>query len=177
MANLARRENVDELFDFRRTFDDMFNRLLRKNSQEGSGRSAMEIVAIPPVEAWLDNQNKNYHINIALPGVDPNEIQLNLEGNSLTVSGEHKTDQEKSGNDYVVREFSYERFERTLPLPEGIDSSKVEAHYDNGILEITIPVAESALPKQIPIKAQSKSSDSKATESKGTDSKAKGTAA
>jgi HSP20 family molecular chaperone IbpA len=92
MANLARRENVDELFDFRRTFDDMFNRLLRKNSQEGSGRSAMEIVAIPPVEAWLDNQNKNYHINIALPGVDPNEIQLNLEGNSLTVSGEHKTD-------------------------------------------------------------------------------------
>jgi HSP20 family protein len=85
--------------------------------------------------------------------------------------------QEKSGNDYVVREFSYERFERTLPLPEGIDSSKVEAHYDNGILEITIPVAESALPKQIPIKAQSKSSDSKATESKGTDSKAKGTAA
>jgi HSP20 family protein len=180
--NLARRKNVDELLDFRRAFDDMFNRFLRKSSQEGSGRSAAEIASIPSVEAWLDNQNKDYHISIALPGVDPNEIQLNLEGNSLTVRGEHKADQERSGNDYAVREFSYERFERTLPLPEGIDTSKVEAHYDNGILEVTIPTAESALPKQIPIKAVSKGSESKATGSRAADQKAsefktKGTAA
>jgi HSP20 family protein len=158
MANLARRENMfEDLFDFRRNFDDMFNRLLRGSRPGGHGeRPRMEIVSIPPVEAWVDSNDKQYHVRIALPGVDPNDVQLNLEGDTLTVSGEHKTDHEKKGVDYLQKEFSYESFQRSILLPEGIDREKINAEYNNGILEITAPLSASALPKQIPIKSSPK---------------------
>lgn len=152
MANLARRENLfDELFDFRRNFDGMFNRLLR--GSRPSERSTMEIISVPPVEAWLDSRDKQYHMRIALPGVDSSDVQVNLEGDTLTVCGEHKTDKEKKERDYLQKEFSYERFERSVALPEGIDRDKISADYNNGILEITAPLTASALPKQIPIKS------------------------
>jgi HSP20 family protein len=152
MADLARRDNVfDELFDFRHTFDNMFNRLLR-DSRSGKA-SDMEIVSVPPAEAWVDSKNKKFHVRFALPGVDANEVQLEVEGNMLTVSGEHETDEEKTEADYVLREFSYERFRRSVPLPEGVDTEKISAEYNNGMLEVTVPLSESALPKQVPIKS------------------------
>ena len=83
MANLARREDIfDDLFDFRRTFDHIFNH-----------------------------------------------------------------------TDYLHREFSYERFERTIALPEGVDTEKIAAEYNNGVLEITARVSATALPKRIEIKS------------------------
>lgn len=155
MADLARRGiQFDDLFDFRHSFDNIFNRMLRTS---GTGEpSTMEVVAIPPIEAWVDSDKKQYHIRVALPGVDPNEVQLEVENNTLTVSGEHKTDQEKTAADYVLKEFSYERFRRQIMLPEGVDAGKISAEYNNGILEVTAPLSESALPKQIPIKSLTK---------------------
>jgi HSP20 family protein len=152
MVNLARRDNVfDELFDFRHTFDNIFNRLLRDS--RSSKALDMEIVSVPPAEAWVDSKNKQYHVRFALPGVNANEVQLEVEGNTLTVSGEHKTDQEKTEADYVLKEFSYQRFRRSVLLPEGVDTEKISAEYNNGVLEATVPLSESALPKQVPIKS------------------------
>ena len=156
MANLVRRDHVfDDLFDFRRNFDHIFNRFLT-GSGSSPERQAQMLVAVPPIEAWVDNEDKKYHLSVAVPGMDPKDVQLNLQGNNLTVSGEHKSEKEKKEADYLHREFSFGRFERTIVLPEGVDTDKLTAEYNNGVLEISAPINASALPKRIEIKTSAK---------------------
>jgi HSP20 family protein len=155
MTNLVRREpGVDDLFDFRRHFDDMFNRFLTRSMPSRESGNRM-LVAVPPIESWVDRENKKYHLNIAMPGLDPNELQVELQGNNLTVSGEHQTKEENKDADYLQREFSYGRVERSIVLPEGVDTSKLSAEYNNGVLEITAQLSDSALPKRIDVKTSS----------------------
>jgi HSP20 family protein len=152
MANLAGRETLfTDLFDFRRDLNNMFNQLVI-GSPSGSERPVKILAAIPPIEAWVDKGEKKYHLSIALTGVDPKDVQLNVQGNSLTVSGEQKSREEKKEADYLYQEFAYGRFERTLTLPEGVDTEKLTAEYKNGVLEITAPMSAAALPRKIEIK-------------------------
>lgn len=155
MANLAKRDMFDELFDFRRNFDYIFNRFLTSSGSPGEREAGM-LSDVPPIEAWIDKDNKKYHLRIALPGVDPKEMQVELQGNQLTVRGEHQSKEEKKEKDYQWQEFSYGRFERTIALPEGADKSKLNAEYNNGVLEITTPVSDAVLPKQIEVKSAPK---------------------
>ena len=155
MANLARRDMLDELFDFRRTFDHIFNRFLTVPGAPDD-RAARVFAEVPPIEAWVDKEKKKYHLRIAVPGVDPKELQVELQGSNLTVRGEHQSSEEKKEADYMRQEFSYGRFERTIVLPEGADTSKLIAEPNNGVLEITAPLSEAALPKQIEVKSTPK---------------------
>jgi len=156
MASLVKREHMfNELFDFRRSFDHLFNRFL-SNSASMEEPPTRLIFAVPPIEAWVDKEEKEYHLSIAVPGVDPKEIELHLRGNNLTVGGEHKSEADKKGADHLQQEFSSERFERTIVLPDGVDAQKLTAEYNNGVLEVTAPLSESALPKRIEIKTLAK---------------------
>jgi HSP20 family protein len=152
MANLAARDTVfSDLFDFRRDLNGIFNRLVT-GSQPGSERPARILAAVPPIEAWVDKDEKKYHLSIALAGVDPKDIELNVQGNNVTVSGEQKVSEEKKDADFVYQEFAYGRFERSITLPEGVDTSKLTAEYKNGVLEITAPMSANALPRKVEIK-------------------------
>lgn len=156
MANLAKRQHMfNELFDLRSSFDHLMNRFLN-HSTSTEDRSAKLIFAVPPIEAWVDNEKKEYHLSIAVPGIDPKEVQLNLHGHNLTVTGEHKSSEEKKEADYLQQEFSYDRFARTIVLPEGVEADKLTAEYKNGVLEVTAPLSESALAKKIEIKTSAK---------------------
>ena len=153
MANLTRRENVfDGLFDFRRDFDGIFNRLLTNTAPRAQNPATLFATA-PPIEARVDPKDNQYHLRVALPGVEPSEVQINLQGNYLTISGEHKSEQEKKDSDYMHKEFSYEHFERTVMLPESVDTGKINAEFNNGVLEITAPLSANALPRKIEIKS------------------------
>lgn len=159
MAFLTLRQSpVDDLFDFRRDFDSIFNRLLT-NRSESQMRNR---TSIPPIQSWVDNDKKTYHLRVALPGVNPDEVQINAQGNTLTISGEHEASEEKEQADYLRREFSFERFERTVELPEGVDVGKINAEYNNGVVEITAPLSEAALPKRIEIKSADKTKAARA---------------
>jgi HSP20 family protein len=156
MANLAKRQHMfNELFDLRSSFDHLMNRFLN-HSTSTEDRSAKLIFAVPPIEAWVDNEKKEYHLSIAVPGIDHKEVQLNLHGHNLTVTGEHKSSEEKKEADYLEQEFSYDRFARTIVLPEGVEADKLTAEYKNGVLEVTAPLSESALAKKIEIKTSAK---------------------
>jgi HSP20 family protein len=151
MANLTKSDNVvNELFDFRRNFDHMFNRFLT-SSEATDGQASGLLFAAPPIEAWVDKNEKKYHLSIAMPGVDPKDMELSLQSGNLTVSGERKGTEEKKGKDYLQQEFSRQRLHRTIKLPEGLDLEKLTAQYNNGVLEITAPLSNSALPKRIEI--------------------------
>ena len=155
MANLAARDTAfSDLFDFRRDLNSIFNRLVTgSGSPSGSERPSRMLVAVPPIEAWVDKDQKKYHLSIPLAGVDPKDIELNVQGNNLTVSGEQKLSEEKKDADYIYQELAYGRFERSITLPEGVDAEKLSAEYKNGVLEITAPINANALPRKVEIKS------------------------
>jgi len=156
MANLSYRDNTmfQNLFDFRRDFDHIFNRFLSGGWQgQEQQRSGMQMAAFAPaVDAFVDRDGKKFVARVALPGVDPKSVNILVQGNLLTVSGEREESQERRESDFVYNEIVYGAFERTLSLPEGVEPDKVTADYQNGILEITAPVSAAALPRRIEIK-------------------------
>lgn len=155
MSNLAKREMFDELFDFRRNFNHIFHRFL-SGAGPSEDRVARTFAEVPPIEAWVDKENKKYHLRIALPGIDPKDLKVEVQGNRLTVSGEQQSSEEKKEAEYLQQEFSYGQFQRSVVLPEGSDMSKLNAEYNNGVLEISAPLSEAALPKQIAVKTAAK---------------------
>jgi HSP20 family protein len=159
MANLSTREDFfQDLFDFRRGFDQMFNRMLSGWPQLGESRAAgstgRQGAFLPAVESYIDKNTKTFHCRVSLPGIDPKDVQINANRDSLTIRGERKvTRASNEGVDFGYNEIWYGAFERTLPFPEGVDLDKLNAESRNGVLEITAPIAAAALPRKIEIKA------------------------
>lgn len=154
MTNIVLRDNLfEDLFDVRREFDKIFNRMLTVKpwaKQEVAPWTTFNFV--PAIETYVDKEAKKYVCKVSLPGIDPKEVQINVQGNLLTIAGERKTEKKTKEQDYVHEEFAYGKFERTWELPEGVTTDKINAEFVNGVLEITAPVAAVALPKKIEIK-------------------------
>jgi HSP20 family protein len=106
---------------------------------------------LPAAEGWLEDGT--YVIQVALPGVDPKDVEMSLMDNILTVKGERKANHDATGKDYFVREVEYGTFQRGVTLPEGVDAAQVEATYANGMLEVRVPAPRPAAPRMIEVKA------------------------
>ena len=90
-------------------------------------------------------------IPVELPGLSRDDVQLNIEDNVLTISGERKHKEEFTKGQVTRRESFYGKFQRAFRLPNTLDTGKAEARMDNGVLEIVLPKREEAKPKQISI--------------------------
>lgn len=99
----------------------------------------------------LEEQKDKLLVQLDLPGIDPADVQIDLQGDMLTVRGERKHADEKSSGKYLVREQAYGSFVRTLQLPYRVQSDKVAARSKNGVLTITLPKAEEHVGRQIQI--------------------------
>ncbi len=154
MKNLYNTERLfEDLFGVRREFDDMFNRILTgKTWGLELPESKKEFNIAPAVETYVDKEAKKYVCRVALPGVDPKEVQIHAQGNLLVIRGERKVTHREKEAELFEEEIAYGAFERTLTLPEGVNTEKLTAEYINGVLEITAPVAAAALPRKIEIK-------------------------
>lgn len=154
MRNLALRDPLfEDLFDFRREFDKIFNRILAVKPWEKEEVGPWPLFNfVPPVETYVDQETKKYICKVSLPGIEPKEVQIQVQGNLLTITGERKYNRTMKVPEVLHDEFAYGKFERTLELPEGVNSEKIYAEFVNGVLEITAPVAAAALPRKIEIK-------------------------
>jgi HSP20 family protein len=93
-------------------------------------------------------------LNMDLPGVDPKMVDVRVENNVLTVSGERQFDEKRNqNNNYHRVERSYGSFARSFTLATFVDADKIRASYNSGVLSITLPKAEAAKPKRIQIAA------------------------
>lgn len=147
--SLTRRDPfLQDLLDFRRSFDDVFQRFFVAPYGEW-GREAVT-AWMPPIELYTDKDR--IHARVALPGVKPEDVNVQVHHNQLTISGERKQEKEIKDEQYLQCEMSYGRFERSIMLPEGVNADKVEASFHDGVLDVTLPVAEKALPRRIEIK-------------------------
>lgn len=91
---------------------------------------------------------KAYEVHVAVPGVNKEDFKVEVNDNFLTVSGERKFTNEKKEKNYHSIETQYGSFSRSFTLPDNADGSKINAKYNNGILELTIPKDEKKVLKQ-----------------------------
>ena len=106
----------------------------------------------PRVDVTEDNSNLYVHAEI--PGVEKNEIKINLVGDILTISGEKKSEQKDESKNYYRIERNYGSFSRSFTLPAEVKTDSINADYNNGILKITLPKTEEAkiVERQIEVK-------------------------
>lgn len=91
-------------------------------------------------------------VSVEIPGMDQKDIKVNVRDNVLTLKGEKKREQEVENTNYHLSERCFGGFERSFTLPTNIQNDKVTATYKNGILNVTLPKAEEAKPKEISVK-------------------------
>jgi HSP20 family protein len=151
MANLTVREHlVSDLLDLKQEFERAFHHIFKHHAYP-AGSAETFFAVVPPIESWVDTEDKQFHLTMAVPGMKPEALNVILQGKNLTFSGEQKQEEEKKEKGYFQREFSYGRFARTVTLPDGVDGEKLTAVLKDGILEITAPIAAEALPKKIQV--------------------------
>jgi HSP20 family protein len=106
----------------------------------------------------LYRSGDHYVLHADLPGVDPGSVDLNVDGGVLTIRAQ-RTSRSEEGVQWISSERFTGTFQRQLSLGEGIDEGKISATYENGVLTVSIPVAEKAKPRRIeiasPVQAES----------------------
>ena len=105
-----------------------------------------------PVTGWgfdVEDSGKEIVVHAEAPGFEPDDFNVEIVGNNLVLKAEHK-EEDKGGNGYHFRQ---ERFYRTVALPHGSETEKIEARYHNGVLEIRVPKGEGAQGKRITVKS------------------------
>ncbi len=107
-------------------------------------------------ESWnpavdILEKDGNLILRAELPGMTEKQIELKLEGNTLTLKGERKMDAEDKKNNYHRVESFYGTFLRTFRLPDTVDMEKISADYKNGVLTVTMPQKPEVRPREIPV--------------------------
>ena len=150
MATLTRLDPFREMMALRSSMDRMFDESLSsmRHSSRDNGESAFSLA----VDVTEDENE--YVIQASTPGICEEDLEITLENNVLTVSGEFKSEIEKEGAQYLVRERRTGQFRRSITLPATIDESAVSAQFNDGVLSIHLPKAEVAKPKRIAIQNQ-----------------------
>ena len=120
------------------SFNNLIDRFFNDTLTRGGGSSANGFV--PKVDV-IENE-KDYEIHVAVPGVTKDDFKIDLNENYLTISGERKLSKEKKENNFYSLETQYGTFSRSFSLPENVDGTKISAKYENGILEIVVPKDE-----------------------------------
>ncbi len=105
-----------------------------------------------PFANLAKKKSGDFHVEIDMPGVKKEDIDVRIDNNILTVSGERKMKKEVKKKDYYLMESSFGRIERSFSLPKGIDQDKISAQYKDGRLVIDLEKEESSKPKAIEVK-------------------------
>src|SRR5260370_10380205 len=139
-----------------REFSTMQNRINRMNrlfresySPEVPEEALTSTNLATPVDIYEDEHNITLKIDV--PGIDERDIDVRIEGNTLTVHGERKIEKEEKEENFRRVERQYGEFTRSFTLPSSVDTGQVNANYDNGVLKIALAKKADAKPKQIQV--------------------------
>ena len=146
MAALTRWDPYRELATMRSMMDRLMDedafRLQRQGERSNEFGLALDV----------DEKNDAYIVKASVPGVAPEDVEVTLSDNVLTIKGEMKEDKEIKEETYHVRERRFGQFVRSVTLPMPVSADKIEAINENGVLTLTLPKAESTKPKRIDVK-------------------------
>ncbi len=145
---LIRWEPVRELSSIQSEMNRLFNTFFDTPTQQGNGHS--------PLRRWIPAMDlvetaDEFVLRADLPGLSENDVNIELDDNVLTVSGERKSEREERKEGHYRVERSSGSFSRSLTLPEGVAADAVRASFDKGVLEIRIPKPEARKPQKVAI--------------------------
>ncbi len=139
-----------DVLSMQREINRMFDGVFRGGIQDDG--SLFSTAWTPAVD--ITEHETEYLVKAELPGVSKEDVKITMQDNILTIRGEKKQEKEtKEGNLHRV-ERSYGSFQRSFTLPATVKGDKIEASYKDGILSVTLPKAEEAMPKQIEVKVK-----------------------
>jgi HSP20 family protein len=148
------------------------NRLFRESySPEGPEEALTTTSFAPPVDIYEDEHNIT--LKLEVPGINENDIDVQIDNNTLTVHGERKMEKEEKEENFRRVERQYGSFTRSFTLPSSVDPQQVSADYNQGVLKIKLAKKAEAKPKQIKVNV----SGDKTLEAKGPEAKAPAKAA
>ncbi|MER3317689.1 MAG: Hsp20/alpha crystallin family protein [Allomuricauda sp.] len=101
--------------------------------------------SVPAVN--IKDNTESFELELAVPGMKKDDFTVEIDNDVLTISSEVETVNEENKENYTRKEFSFTSFKRAFTLPETVDGSKIDAKYEDGILKLTLPKKQEALPK------------------------------
>ncbi len=149
MSNLTRWEPMREMVTLRDAMDRLFDDAFTRPWGLANGGRGM---GMPAVDMYQTDDD--VVVKTAIPGIKPGDVQISVTGDTLTIKGELKENNDNKEKAYHIREQRWGSFERTLSLPTDVKADKATADFENGVLTITLPKAEEVKPKTITVKAK-----------------------
>ncbi len=146
MSNLSRWEPVHEMMTLREAMDRLFDEAFTRPLSTGGG------LEMPSIDMY--QTNNDVVVKAALPGINPDDVNINVSADVLTLKGNYKQEDEIKDAQYHIREHRHGMFERSIMLPSSIQPDKARAEFDKGILTITLPKTESVKTKTVNIKVK-----------------------
>jgi HSP20 family protein len=135
----------ESMREFQRELDSLMRDFFR------AGEEMEPISGFCPRVNLAETANQ-YDVAVDLPGVKPEEMNVELKQGELWLTGQRSQEEEKNGKTYHRVERRYGRFQRVIPLPLPVKEGEIHAEYKDGVLRITVPKAEQARPKRIEVK-------------------------
>jgi len=128
---------------------DAMNTLLQDSFVRPGGSSAATGFAALPLD--ISETEEAFVVKASLPGIKPEDVQITVHGDTLTIRGESKAEEEKKGEHWHLRERRFGTFQRSVSLATPVDPDRAQAQFDHGVLTLTLPKSEAAKPRQIKI--------------------------
>lgn len=148
MSSLMRWDPGNDMISLRdmmdRLFEDSFVRTRSGSMLPRAGDLAVDLV----------ETKDDVVVKATLPGVKPEDVELTITGDTLSIRGETKEEKETKDENYIRRERRYGSFSRSIQLPAGLQTDKAEASFENGVLTLRLPKSEQVKPKSIKVKAK-----------------------
>ena len=146
MASIVRWDPFREMVSLRDAMDQLFD-----NSFLGAAPRDTEAGWAMPLD--VTEGDTDFVVKASLPGINPDDLEITVVDNMLTVTGEVHADEEKKDHRYHLRERRWGKFSRSVTLPTMVDADNVQAEYLHGVLTLTLPKHEQVRPHRITIRA------------------------
>lgn len=149
MTSLTRWEPLRDLVSLREAMDRLFEESFVR---PWSGQLMPTDGATLAVDMY--ETDDDVIVETALPGIDPDDVEVSVSRDVLTIRGETKAEEDVEEEDYIYRERRYGAYARSLTLPVAVEADQAEAEYENGMLTLSLPKVEEAKPKAIQVKVK-----------------------
>lgn len=146
--SLIRWDPFREMISLREAIDRLFEESFVRP------RAWLEAERVMSVPLDIYEEGDDLIVKATVPGVKPEDLNVQIQNNVLTISGETREERERKETNYHLREHRYGRFERSVTLPYAVQVDKAEATFDNGVLRLRLPKAEEVRGRRIQVKVQ-----------------------
>lgn len=145
---LTRWDPFREMAGMRQQMDQLLNDWLSTTGERDGGSNGWQRLPLDVSEG-----DDAYIVRASIPGVKPEELEISVQNNMLTIQGETKSEEEHQDDRWHLRERRFGKFQRSIGLPSNVDPDQIDATYENGVLTLTLPKSEEAKPRRISVQS------------------------